>query len=104
MSQRRPATHTEATYQNRSERAPCGVAGGAVIGSPELARSSCKICGTPLTGRQKSACSPEHRAALSRRKRAPRPVAGARTICASLTAALEAVGEAKAALDQYMNG
>ncbi len=30
----------------------------------------CETCGTPLTGRQKSACSARCRAALSRRKRA----------------------------------
>ena len=30
----------------------------------------CKSCGTPLTGRQKSACSARCRAALSRRMRA----------------------------------
>lgn len=29
----------------------------------------CRVCGTPLTGRQKTACSNRHRAELSRRER-----------------------------------
>lgn len=47
-----------------NERAACSMAQTGVVGSP----GHCPICGKPLTGRQRTACSDRHRAALSRRK------------------------------------
>ena len=91
-------THTDvATNREKTERVPLAKPGGDVVASP----GSCPICGTALTGRQRSACSPKHRAALSRRKRIPLPVAEAREIRASLTMILEAAYEAKATLERY---
>jgi hypothetical protein len=72
-----------------------------VVASGKPAGAVCPICGRLLTGRQRSACSPKHRAALCRRKRVPLPVAEYQDIRASLTAALEAVWEAKATLERY---
>ena len=65
-----------AAPEKETERALCSASGDAVVASPELARRACPICGTPLTGRQRSACSPRHRAALSGRQRVPLPAAG----------------------------
>jgi predicted nucleic acid-binding Zn ribbon protein len=62
----------------------------------------CPLCGTPLTGRQISACSDRCRVAKSRRQRVPLPVA--QTIRASLTIALDAVCEAKRTLEKYKSG
>jgi predicted nucleic acid-binding Zn ribbon protein len=61
----------------------------------------CPVCGEPMTGRKTSACSDKCRAAKSRRRRVPLPVAEARAIRASLTTALEAVCKAKATLEKY---
>ncbi len=49
-----------------SERAAVGP---AVVGSPGVI-AACPICGKPLTGRQRSACSDKCRAAKSRREQA----------------------------------
>lgn len=72
------ATHTEiASPSEKSERAapsPC------VIGSGEGSRPPCPTCGTPLRGRQRSACSDRCRAAKSRRRRIPFPLEQAREI------------------------
>lgn len=55
-----------------------------------------------MTGRKTSACSDTCRAALSQRKRVPLlPVAEWRDLRARLTAAFEAVWEAKATLERY---
>jgi len=74
-----------------------------VVGSGEPIRP-CPVCGTPLRGRQTSACSDKCRAAKSRRRRVPLPVAEAQAIRADLTRALEAVWEAKATLEKYESG
>ena len=55
-------------------------------------------------GRKTSACSEKCRARKSRLARIPLPVAEAKAIRASLTAALEAVWEAKATLEKYGEG
>ena len=78
-------------------RAAVAAPGVAVVAS----RGPCPICGHAMTGRQTSACSDKCRATKSRRKRVPLPVADWRAIRASLTAALEAVWEAKATLEKY---
>jgi hypothetical protein len=57
-----------------------------------------------MTKPQTSACSDRCRATKSRRKRVPLPVTEWREIRASLTAALEAVWEAKATLERYRGG
>ncbi len=60
-------THTEkAAGQEKTERS---ASGPAVIDSGEPSRGLCPICGTPLRGRQTSACSDRCRSAKSRRKR-----------------------------------
>ena len=64
-----------AAPEKETERALCSASGDAVVASPEPARRARPICGTPLTGRQRSACSPRHRAALSGRQRVPLPAA-----------------------------
>ena len=61
----------------------------------------CPVCGRLLTGRQKSACSPKHRAAVSRRTRVHLPVDEAREIRAKLATIRDAVWEAKATLEKY---
>ncbi len=79
------------------ERAAPSAPGGHVVAS--LKR--CPVCGLPMTGRKTSACSDKCRAAKSRRRRVPLPVAEAKAIRARLTAALEAVWDAKNTLDRY---
>lgn len=83
--------------ESEPERAAVAHAGGHVVASPKRY----PVCGSPLTGRKTSACSDRCRAAKSRRRRVPLPVAEA--IRASLSAALEAVYEAKTALERYGN-
>lgn len=52
----------------KSERAAVGC---LVVGFPDtISTRQCPICGTALTGRQKSACSDRCRAAKSREQRA----------------------------------
>jgi|OpeIllAssembly_1097287.scaffolds.fasta_scaffold2229890_2 predicted nucleic acid-binding Zn ribbon protein len=63
---------------------------GARVASGEAVRP-CPVCGTPLRPGQTSACSGKCRAILSRRRRVPLPMAEAKAIRASLTAALEAL-------------
>ena len=84
----------------KTERA---AAAAPVVGSGEPIRP-CPVCGAPLRGRQTSAGSDRCRAAKSRRKRVPLPVAEARAIRADLTRALEAVWGAKATLEKYGGG
>jgi hypothetical protein len=48
-------------------RAPCSASPRDVVASP----GTCPICGTALTGQQRSACSAKCRAALSRRLHIP---------------------------------
>jgi len=74
-----------------------------VVGFAEPIRP-CPVCGTPLRGRQTSACSDRCRAKKSRRARVPLPVKEAQAIRANLTTALEAIGEAKATLEMYGGG
>jgi len=76
----------------------------AASGNLVASSRPCPVCGAPLRGRQRSACSDRCRAAKSRRGRLPLPVAEANTIRASLTTALEAVWEAKAVLERYGGG
>ncbi len=61
--------HTEiATGEEKTERA---ASSPTVIGCGESSRGVCPICGTPLRGRQRSACSDKCRAAKSRRAKIP---------------------------------
>ena len=83
--------------ESEPERTALAAPGGAVVASSR----PCPVCGQPMTGRQTSACSDRCRATKSRRKRVPVPVGEYRDIRASLTAALEAVWEAKATLEKY---
>ncbi len=64
----------------------------------------CPICGVELRGRQTSACSDKHRAALSRRKRIPVKAEELRHLRALVTTTLESLWEAKAALHRYGGG
>ena len=81
----------------QSERA---LSPAPVVASPRL----CPVCQqTPLRGRQE-ACSAKCRARKSRRERVPLPVDAVREIRSNLTAALEAVWEAKATLEKYGGG
>lgn len=57
-----------------------------------------------MSGRKTSACSDKCRAAKSRRRRVPLPVAEAQAIQTSLRAALEAVYDAKAIVERYGGG
>ena len=63
----------------------------------------CPVCGAPLRGRQRNACSDKCRAAKSRMGRVPLPVAEARELRAKLTMILEMAYEAKATLEKYGN-
>ncbi len=91
-------THIEiATDQEKTERAAVS---GPVVAFREAIRP-CPVCGAAMTGRQTSACSDKCRAAKSRQRRIPLPVAEAKAIRESLTTALEAVWEAKATLEKY---
>lgn len=56
-----------ASLEEKSERA---APGGSVVAFPGLSRGPCPICGHPLQGRQKSACSARCRAEKSRRGQA----------------------------------
>jgi len=85
---------------SESERAAVAL---PVVGSGEPIRP-CPVCGTPLRGRQTSACSDKCRAVKSHGQRVPLPVAEARAIRADLTRALEAVWGAKATLEKYGGG
>jgi hypothetical protein len=87
----------EAILDSKSERAAVAAPGVPVVASSR----PCPVCGQAMTGRKTSACSDRCRAAKSRRKRVPLPVDKYRDIRASLTAALEAVWEARAALERY---
>lgn len=89
-----------ACSDSKTERAAVAAPGVAVVASSR----PCPVCGKPLTGRQTSAYSDRCRATKSRRKRVPLPVTEWRDIRASLMAALDAVGEAKATLEKYGNG
>ncbi len=62
----------------------------------------CPICGVELKGRQTSACSDKHRAALSRRKRIPVKAENARVLRDALIALLDAAWEMKATLEKYV--
>ena len=62
-----------ATAGEQSECAASSASGGSMLGSLEPGRRMCPISGVPLTGRQRSACSLRHRAALRRRHRVPFP-------------------------------
>ncbi len=86
-----------ACLPEKSERAAVGA---HVVAFPEAIRP-CPVCGQAMTGRKTSACSDKCRAAKSRRRRVPLPVTEAKAIRDSLTAALEAVWEAKAVLERY---
>ena len=79
------------------ERAAPSARGADVVASSER----CPVCGAPMTGRKTSACSDKCRAAKSRKRRVPLPVTEAKEIQASLTAALNAVWDAKNTLDRY---
>ena len=75
------------------------VPGAGMVASPR----PCPVCGAPLRGRQRSACSDKCRAAKSRMRRVPLPVAEAREIRATLTIILEMAYEAKVTLEKYGN-
>jgi predicted nucleic acid-binding Zn ribbon protein len=91
---------TLATPQEESERAPLVTTGGGVVGSP----GTCPICGTALTGRQKSACSAKCRAALSRRLHIPVRRERLLEIRALLKRTLEETYQAKGKIDRYLGG
>jgi predicted nucleic acid-binding Zn ribbon protein len=61
----------------------------------------CPACGRVMPGRRTSACSDRCRAAESRRRVIPLPVAEATALRASLTRALPAVEGSKAAMARY---
>ena len=84
---------------SESERAAPGDARAGVVGSPKR----CPVCGAPMLGRKTSACSDRCRAAKSRGRRVPLPIAEAKAIRASLATALEAVSDAKTTLERYGN-
>ncbi len=87
----------EACSKTKSERAAVAARGGDVVASSR----PCPVCGEPMTGRKTSACSDKCRAAKSRRRRLPLPVAEAREIKASLTMILDTAWQIKATLDRY---
>jgi predicted nucleic acid-binding Zn ribbon protein len=64
------------SLQEKSERAGTSP---RVVGFPGPT-AACPICGTPLCGRQKSACSDRCRAAKSRRRRAQAQSEGERRV------------------------
>jgi len=65
-------------------------------------RRVCVVCGTPLTVRpQQKCCSAKCRAALSRLRRVPLPLAEAREFRAWLTTILETAWDIKATLERY---
>ncbi len=86
--------------QPETERAAVGP---SVVGSPativddpspgrppgETTPRICPICGVGLRGRQTSACSDKHRAALSRRKRVPIPAQDLQVLRDGLVALLD---------------
>ncbi len=79
----------------QSERAPRSA-------SMVASARACEVCGTALTGRpQQKCCSARCRAAKSRRRRLPLPVAAAREIKASLTMILDTAWQIKATLERY---
>jgi predicted nucleic acid-binding Zn ribbon protein len=86
----------EAFPSEKTERAPSSA---SVLLSPEPARPVCPVCGAPLRGRQKSACSDKHRAELSRRTRAARRSARDAKIQAHAEAVLALVGSADGAAE-----
>ena len=92
-------THTEiASPDEKSERAPLAKPGDPVLASPRR----CEVCGTLLTGRpQQKCCSARCRAALSRRKGVPLPLAEAREITANLTLIRDTAGQIAATLERY---
>jgi predicted nucleic acid-binding Zn ribbon protein len=91
-------THRDiATLQEKSERSAPGVPGRDVVASPR----PCPVCGEPMPGRRRSACSDKCRATKTRTRRVPLPVSEAQAIRASLTAIIDAAWEAKATLEMY---
>jgi len=109
-------THTQlADAPTKSERAavvPVVVGSlGAISGDPypgrpptEIAARTCPICGTPLQGRQTSACSDRCRAAKSRRARIPVKAEELQAIQSLVKTTLESLWEVKANLDRYVSG
>jgi len=103
------------TLVEETERA---APGPSVVCSREPSQDTCPVCGTPLRGRQRSACSDRCRAALSRRRRIPvraqdlrdlrvlvrETVDRVSEIKADATVMLDRLWEAKTALEGYLGG
>ncbi len=70
-----------------------------MLDSPRL---PCPICGIPLKGRQKSACSGRCRAAKSRRARIPVKAEDARLLREALITLLDIAWELKVTLEAVM--
>ncbi len=98
-----------------SERAAVGPAvvgsPGTLTGDPSPSRPAgettariCPICGAGLRGRQTSACSDKHRAAISRRKRIPIPTQDLRGLRDGLVAILDTLWEMKITLEKFLGG
>ena len=85
----RPEAHAQqAAPEEKTERA---APSHSVVGSGEPS-CACPICGTPLKGRQTSACSDRCRAALSRRRRTEGQAEKERRVRELLEAAVRVLG------------
>ncbi len=62
----------------------------------------CPICGVPLKGRQRSACSGRHRAAKSRQARVPIKAENGRVLRDALVTLLDAAWEMKVTLEAVL--